>query len=97
MLMNAHTRMSSKGQIVIPKAVREQMGLPVGAAFEIVRQEANLLLRRDLSKEGIALDEVMSRLAALTKPYRPTEPLPVEMISSVPEDVLRKYYLKQPI
>ncbi len=96
-MMNAHTRMSSKGQIVIPKAVREQMGLPIGAAFEIVRQEANLLLRRDLSKEGIALDEVMSRLAALTKSFRPTEPLSLEMISSVPEEALHTHYVKRPV
>ncbi len=96
-MMNAHTRMSSKGQIVIPKAVREQMGLPVGAAFEIVRQEANLLLRRDLSKEGAALDDVMSSLAALSKPFRPAEPLSLEMISSVPEEALRQHYVKHPV
>jgi AbrB family looped-hinge helix DNA binding protein len=95
--MNAHTRMSSKGQIVIPKTVREEMGLPVGAAFEIVRQEANLLLRRDLSKEGLPLDEVVSRLAALTKPYRPAQPLPTEMISGVAEEALQTHYRNHPV
>jgi AbrB family looped-hinge helix DNA binding protein len=36
--MNARARMSSKGQIVVPKSVRDELGLTEGTEVEFVRQ-----------------------------------------------------------
>ncbi len=93
--MNAHTRISSKGQVVIPLAVRKDMKLPVGAEFEVVRQNEDILLRRDRKKEGTSMDELMARLAEIRKTLGPLPKFTIEEISSVPEDALREHYLKQ--
>ncbi len=93
--MNAHTRISSKGQVVIPLAVRKDMKLPVGAGFEVVRQDDDILLRRDRTKEGLSMDELMARLREISKPLRPFPRLTIKEISSVPEEALREHYLKK--
>jgi AbrB family looped-hinge helix DNA binding protein len=93
--MNAHTRISSKGQVVIPKAVRNAMKLPVGADFEVIRQSDDILLRRDRAKGGLSIVEAMERLEVISRPFRPKVPLSIEEISSVPEEALRKHNLKK--
>ena len=93
--MNAHTRISSKGQVVIPLAVRKDMKLPVGAGFEVVRQDDDILLRRDRTKEGTSMEELMARLEEITRPLRPFPKYSIKEISSVPEEALREHYLKQ--
>lgn len=93
--MNAHTRISSKGQVVIPLAVRKDMKLPVGAGFQVVRQDDDILLRRDRTKEGLSMDELMARLREISKPLRPFARLTIKEISSVPEEALREHYLKK--
>ncbi len=44
--MNAQTRLSAKGQIVIPKDVRDRMRLEIGEAFDVVERENEVVLRR---------------------------------------------------
>ncbi|MFM9852188.1 MAG: AbrB/MazE/SpoVT family DNA-binding domain-containing protein [Sphingomonadaceae bacterium] len=93
--MTAHTRISSKGQIVIPKAIRTDMKLPVGAGFEVVRQNDDILLRRERKKEGMSMDELMARLREISEPLRPFPRLTIKEISSVPEEALREHYVKK--
>jgi AbrB family looped-hinge helix DNA binding protein len=95
--MNMQTRISSKGQIVIPKAVRNEMKLPIGAEFEVVRQNDDILLRRDRRKSGLSLDEAMAKLKLISAPYRPEKPLPIEDISRVSEAALHEHYTKHPV
>lgn len=39
------TRMSSKGQVVIPEAIREQLGLQPGAQFVVVGERDAIVLK----------------------------------------------------
>ena len=43
--MGAQTKLSAKGQVVIPKDVRDRLGLAEGAKLDIVETAAGLLLR----------------------------------------------------
>lgn len=39
------TRMSSKGQVVIPEAIRQELGLEAGAQFVVVGQRDAIVLK----------------------------------------------------
>lgn len=45
MPLNATTRMSSKGQVVIPEAVRKALGLDAGSEFVVVAENDVVILK----------------------------------------------------
>ncbi len=49
----ATTRMSSKGQVVIPEAIRDELGLEAGAQFVVVGQGDAIILKT-ISKPSVA-------------------------------------------
>ena len=61
------TTLSSKGQLVIPKAVRDDAHVSAGALFEVRYVEGEIRLRALPSLRATALDEVA---ACLAKPGR---------------------------
>jgi bifunctional DNA-binding transcriptional regulator/antitoxin component of YhaV-PrlF toxin-antitoxin module len=95
--MNMHAKLSSKGHVLIPKAMRDGMNIPDNADFELVRQADNILLRRSFAKQGRKLDQVLADLATISAPYRPEIALPVEQISSISDDDLRTFYDANPV
>lgn len=82
--MNARTRLSAKGQLVIPKAVRERMGLSVGDAFDVIEDKGMIILRpKTKSGEGRSLEQTR---AALRKLYvHKGLPMPIERLSWSPD------------
>ncbi len=44
--MNTYTKVSGKGQIVVPKATRDRMGWPPGTDLEVVEIGDTVTLRR---------------------------------------------------
>jgi AbrB family looped-hinge helix DNA binding protein len=57
------TRLSGKGQVVIPNELREQMGLKEGTKFIVMGAEDIIILRRlELSRERMELKRLLWRL-----------------------------------
>ena len=57
------TKLSSKGQIVIPQAIREDMELKPGTPFAVIEQKDAILLKK------IEMPKIKS-WAEVTKPFR---------------------------
>lgn len=45
-------RLTSKGQVTIPQAVRERLGLVPGAEVEFVEQHGSVIVRRAVTRGG---------------------------------------------
>jgi AbrB family looped-hinge helix DNA binding protein len=91
--MSAHTRISSKGQVVIPKAIRDRMGIRPGTGFEIVEQGRDLLLRT-VTAAAAPID--WDEFCKLVPRYQGV-PKPISEISHLPDDVLRAHFKKHPM
>lgn len=69
----ATTRMSSKGQIVIPEAIRKQLGLKSGSQFVVVAGKDAVILKAIIPPSMDDLDELIAearhqaRRAGLTR------------------------------
>ena len=81
--MNAHTRLSAKGQVVIPKAVRERLQWREGADLEVIETASGVLLRPSAPKrERITIDVFRRR--------HPPQPGPALTLEQMDEAVMRE-------
>lgn len=61
--MNAQTRISAKGQVVIPKSVRDRLKWAEGEELEVVEAAGGVLLRRrSPPRERITIEEFQRRV-----------------------------------
>lgn len=67
--MNARTRLSAKGQVVIPKDVRTQLGLAEGQELDVITVNGGVLLRPVQQKSGRSFDELLSELRSRIPPH----------------------------
>lgn len=62
--MNARTRLSAKGQVVIPKDVRDRYRLKDGDTLEVVERPDGVLLRRKKPDMGDSFETITARIRA---------------------------------
>ena len=60
--MNAQTSVSAKGQVVIPKDVRDRMRLMPGDRLDVVERADGVLLRRAVTAPTGDFDEIAARI-----------------------------------
>lgn len=63
--MNARTTLSAKGQVVIPKDVRDRLKLAPGDKLDVVERPDGVLLRKQPAKTGEDFDTITKRIRAL--------------------------------
>ena len=72
--MNMQTKLSAKGQVVIPKDVRDRMCLEIGEAFDVVDRGNEIVLRRSSDAVGRRNLSVAEASAAIRKIVNYTGP-----------------------
>ena len=66
--MNAVSRLSSKGQLVVPKAVRDQLGWHAADDIEFVLQPDSVTLRAvPRQAAGLSFEEALAKLRAISR------------------------------
>ncbi len=60
--MNASTKLSAKGQVVIPKDVRDRLKLAPGDELDVVERADGVLLRKRRAKSGESFEAITERI-----------------------------------
>ena len=81
--MTAQTRLSAKGQVVIPKDVRDRLGWAQGSELEVVEAGDGILLRRRQDRKGSSVKDATARLRQIYQHRGP--PTPIEQLSWSPD------------
>jgi AbrB family looped-hinge helix DNA binding protein len=60
--MNARTTLSAKGQVVIPKDVRDRLGLKPGQKLDVSESGGAIVLRAAPTRPTLTMEEAVARL-----------------------------------
>lgn len=63
--MNMFTKVSEKGQVVVPKALRDRKGWSAGTDLEAIDVEDGVLLRPRAATKTLTVEEAVARLRKL--------------------------------
>jgi len=77
--MKAQTKVSGKGQIVIPKDVRDRLGMVEGTVLDVIESAEGVFLRRQAKRKKMSVEEATAFLRE--KIHYKGPPLPIERLS----------------
>lgn len=80
--MSEITRLSAKGQVVIPKDVRDRLGLVEGQLLDVVTRGDEIVLRRPAAHPRLTVEQATRNLRAIYRHEGP--PVPLESLSWSP-------------
>lgn len=63
--MNIHTKLSAKGQVVIPKDVRDRLKWQRGQTLELIETSEGVLLKQPPSRPRISHEEALAKIRAI--------------------------------
>lgn len=86
--MNAKTTLSAKGQVVIPKDVRDSLGLKPGQTLDVIQTGGGVLLKPAVQKSGRSFDEITARIRARYTHKGP--PVPIEEMNAAVDQMFRE-------
>lgn len=58
--MTAQTRLSAKGQVVIPKDVRDRLGLVEGTVFDVIERAGEVVLKQPARMGALSGEEAVA-------------------------------------
>lgn len=67
--MSVETRISSKGQVVIPKDVRDRLRWAPGTPLEVVETPGGVTIRAKRPSKTLTVEEALARIHARTAPF----------------------------
>jgi AbrB family looped-hinge helix DNA binding protein len=65
--MTAQTRVSAKGQVVIPKEVRMRHQMSAGRVLDVIETADGVLLRARAKPDGISVGEALARIGRILR------------------------------
>jgi AbrB family looped-hinge helix DNA binding protein len=77
--MSAQTRLSAKGQVVIPKDVRDRLGWSQGSELEVIETGDGVVLRKPPVRKKLTFEQVTARIRQVVNYKGP--PLTIEQLS----------------
>jgi len=92
--MNAKTTLSAKGQVVIPKDIRDALGLKPGQSFDVIRAAGGVLLRPASLKSGRSFDEITARIREIAPPWA-GPPVSIEEMDAAVDRMFREQWEKK--
>lgn len=83
--MTAHTKLSAKGQVVIPKDLRDRLGLTEGAVFDVIERGDEIVLKpRSSARLGRTAADALREIQKIYRYDGP--PLSVEEMREAARD-----------
>lgn len=81
--MNAYTKVSEKGQVVVPKATRDRLGWQPGTDLEVIESGDAVTLRKRSSDRTLTVEAAAARLRGIVRYDGP--PIPIDRLSWSPD------------